>query len=143
MLNNVRNEDLYWFWNEAHGDMGLRAAPLEPSTGGQCDGMSARHLKAAARYNRVSLVLGGMDEGTVRMLRLVHTEIPPAMRPRFSKLGTLAMAVVDAAPSPEWVLTAKERELQKLTAKVRQRATKAVREFEAEYRHWVALEKRR
>lgn len=143
MINDVRNEDLYWFWNEASGDMGLRASPLEPSTGGQSDGMSARQLKSAARYNRVSLVLGGLDEDRVRLLRLVHTEVPPALRPRFSKLGTLAMAVVDAAPSPEWVLTAKERELQKLTAKVRREATKAVKEFEAEYRMWVALEKRR
>ena len=139
-----RNEDLSWFWHGAEGDMGLHAAPLEPSTGGgRTDGMSARQLKAAGRYNRIALVLGGMDEETVRLLRLAHTDVPPAMRPRFAALGELAVAVVDAAPSPEWVLKAREAELKKLTAKVRQRVAKAVREFEAELRRWVALEKRK
>lgn len=141
--DGVRSEELSWYWHSAEGDMGLHAAPLEPSYGGGEHGVTRRQSKAVARYNLINLVLGGMEEATVKLLRLAHMDVPPALRPRFAALGTLALVVVDMAPSPEWVVKAKEPELVKLTARARQKVARAVRDFEKEHARWAALEKKR
>lgn len=136
--------DLEWLWTQAEGDIsGVHAAPLEPSTGGGgVPGISRQQSAAVTRYNRIQMALGGLDEREVRLLRLAHTPVPPALRPRFAKLGTLAHVVLDMAPSPEWVLEAKSAELTKLVAKARQKVTRAIAKFQKAHREWCALEAR-
>jgi hypothetical protein len=102
------DSDLWAFFNDAKGDVGgLRAAPLEPSYGGgNPTDMPGTRLDAAAIYRTIELALGGLDPEEVEVLRLAHTPVPPALRPRFVKCGELTHVVIKLAPgeSPHWVL---------------------------------------
>lgn len=153
MSKTKRNSDpydheLWWFWNEADGDMGLRASPLEPSYGGQVDTLDDNRCKAAARHRDIGLVLGALDPDQVDLLRLAHTPIPPALRPQLGKLGPLAHVVFDAAPSADWVLERLKRngtddELARALERARLRVAKAISLFRAERDRWKALSKRK
>lgn len=137
------DSDLYWFFNEASGDVaGMRAAPLEPSYGGgdQTD-MPASRLNAAALYRRIELALGALDPDEVEVLRLAHTPIPPALRPKFAACGEFTLVITELlAPSPHWVLE-NPMDVRRLVTTARRRVGRAVKRFRAELRHWERLER--
>lgn len=133
------DSDLWWFWNDAVGDMGLHAAPLEPSTAGAPDGAADdRRIRAASRYRAIEICVGGLPEEQVRLLELVHRPVPPAIRPQMAKLGNLAHAMIDKH-GPHWVLEqlhSNGAELTKAVAEMRGRVHKALEAFREEMREW-------
>lgn len=136
------DSDLWAFFNDAKGDVGgLRAAPLEPSYGGgDATDMPHTRLKAAAEYRTIELALGALEHEDVEVLRLAHTPVPPALRPKFSKCGELTHVVVWLAPSPHWVLE-NPKKVDALVVKARRRVSRAVKRFRAEYSLLERLEK--
>jgi hypothetical protein len=141
--------DLWWYWNEADGDVGgLRAAPLEPSYGGKLDDGMERRVSAAGKYRDIALALGELPEEQVRLLEMAHRPLPPALRPRMGTLGALAYVVLDLAPSPEWALerlkpTGMEPEIAKLLEKAKRSARKALEAYQAERDRWLKATRRK
>ena len=131
--------DLWWYWNDAVGDMGLHAAPLEPSTAGAPDGAADdRRIRAATRYRAIELCVGALPEEQVRLLEMSHRPIPPAMRPQLGRLGSLAHVLIDER-GPHWVLEqlhSNGAELTDAVARARRKVQKAVEAFRTELTQW-------
>jgi hypothetical protein len=92
------DDDLAWFYREAAGEMGVRAIPIEPSTGSgtqRDDGPSDRMVAAATRYRRIAEALWSLPHEHQRALRLVHTGRTPGQEKRFEKLGDAAPVAFD------------------------------------------------
>jgi hypothetical protein len=105
--------------------------------------MPGSRLDAAAIYRTIELALGGLDPEEVEVLRLAHTPVPPALRPRFAKCGELTHVVIKLSPgeSPHWVLE-NPKKAEALVSKARRRVSRAVKRFRAEYSMLEKLEKR-
>jgi hypothetical protein len=143
------DSDLWWYWNEADGDMGRHAASLEPMTGqtAQDNTPPQSRLKAAGTYRDIGVCLGELSEDDVTILRLAHAPVPRAFAPRFAKLGDLTHVVVALAPSPEWVLVrleakapaAQREELAKRVAEAKAKVEKAVSRYRKEAAKWEKM----
>jgi hypothetical protein len=143
------DSDLWWYWNEADGDMGRHAASLELMTGqtAQDNTPPQSRLKAAGTYRDIGVCLGELSEDDVTILRLAHAPVPKAFAPRFAKLGDLTHVVVAMAPSPEWVLVRLEAkapverrdELAKVVAEAKAKVEKAVGRYRKEVAKWEKM----
>lgn len=134
--------DLWWYWNEADGDMGKHAASLQPRTSGgvQDFAPSGSQLKAAGKYSDIELSLHQLDQDQIEILRLAHTPVPPSLKPQLVKLGDLAHVVMHLAPSPAWVMervaSKSSDELTGMVAKAKRIVAKAVKRFQNELDQW-------
>lgn len=95
--------DLMWFFNDASGALGLRAASLEPmSRGGEHEWISSMQIGAAGRHRKIAESLHSLAEATQRTLLLAHTPTAPGLRPHYAPLGELAGVVVHDL-DPVWL----------------------------------------
>lgn len=138
------DSDLWWFFQEASSDIsGLAAAPLEPSYGGGTpNDVPGSRLDAAAEYRDIESALGALSIEDYEVLKLAHTPVPPALRPKFAKCGELTHVVVMLAPSAHWVLEHPEG-VPDLVSKARRRVSRAVKKFRAELKTWRRATRRR
>jgi hypothetical protein len=137
--------ELWWYFNEAAGDVGgMHASPLEPTTratGKPDDSAVLARFGAVGRYRDMGCVLGALSDEDVRLLAAMHRPVPVRLRPVLASLGLLALPVLELAPSPEWALerlggTKRNRELAALEDQAKRKVKRALKAFRAEWTAW-------
>ena len=81
-------ELLRWFYDRARGELGHRAAPIEPGGGGLVDPEpSDRVLRVAARYNAISRALALIPRADVGVIELAFRPVPAFRLREMDALG--------------------------------------------------------
>jgi hypothetical protein len=91
-LDSSAAEDVRWFWNQAPGELGLRASSMQPTTHCMGQGDDTRALNAARRWRRVWKALTALRDEQVRVLqRYYAAEVPWRGLEHFGDMAGVAL----------------------------------------------------
>lgn len=99
--------ELKWFYSEAEGDLGMRAASLEPS-GGDSDGAAKarRRTEACVRWTEAVRRLRLLPQGDERVLRVAYSPVAwPGLERHYELAGVCAL-LVERRQAPSSVIAA-------------------------------------